>query len=62
MGHVRPKEGCYRKGNDKEYPTVTARKISESIDFLIACEKVGSKPSVRQARDYRRRIGKYNNV
>lgn len=60
MGHVRPQPGCYKMGDVKEYDGVSARVISTSPEFIKKCEEVGSKPSIRQARDYRRKLGKYS--
>ena len=59
MGRVRPDPRKYRPGKLKEIKYPTAREISKSPEFLKVCEELNVKPSVRQARDYRRKIGKY---
>lgn len=63
MGHVRPLKGCYRPcPNNKVFEGRTARDISEDEDFILACEEVGAKPSIRQARDYRRKLGRFSKL
>ena len=63
MGHVRPAPGKYKPGISVVNPDRTAKIIFETDkNFLAACEKLGAKPSVRQARDYRRKIGKFAKV
>lgn len=61
MGRVRPLKGCYRAGTPKVYPKVTAREIAKSDDFILACAELEAEPSVRLARDYRRRLGRFQN-
>lgn len=61
MGRVRPLKGCYKAGVDKVYPGMTARDIAKSDDFIATCAELGAEPSVRLARDYRRRIGRFEN-
>lgn len=59
MGRVRPAPGRYRPGKLKEIVYPTAREISKSPEFIKKCEELDVTPTVRQARDYRRKIGKY---
>lgn len=61
MGHVRPQPGKYRPAkNEKIFTGITAKDISNSKEFLAACDKLGVKPSIRQARDYRRKMGRFS--
>ena len=60
MGSVKPQPGKYRPGIEKCNPEVTARHISEyDTEFKKICDLLGTKPSIRQARDYRRKLGKF---
>lgn len=41
-------------------PDVTARHISISKDFVAGCAHFNVKPTIRQARKYRAKIGKWS--
>lgn len=63
---VQPSAEFYKKGihnlaplQDQPHPDHTARAVSKRSDFLSACDKLGIKPTIRQARDYKRRMGRF---
>lgn len=69
MSTPKDKEKRYKSGakhQKKNLPpcgynpwSTTARQVAKTPEFIAACEKVGTKPTERQARDYRRGIGKF---
>lgn len=61
MGHVRPQPGKYRPAKkEKIFTGITARDLSKHPEFIKACEKLGVTPSIRKARDYRNKMGKFS--
>jgi|GEM_PF-5841508 len=45
--------------SEPEKPTVTARMIARTPAFMDACKEKGVEPTVRQARKYRRKEGRW---
>lgn len=62
MGHVRPQPGKYRPAENctKYMVDMTAADILETDEnFKKRCAELDIKPTKRQARDWRRKLGRF---
>lgn len=63
---VRPSREWINRFGNKSFdplggypPAVTARMISQDPQFKALCEELGVKPTIRQARNFRRKMGRF---